>query len=71
MMLLSHFHLSLHVLLFVCLFFFFFISLYTLVSYLLYAIFYFCFTLKCLDEFCIKIYHAMNSLPAKFFKSLY
>ena len=70
MMLLSHFHLSLHVLL-LLFFFFLSLSLYTLVSYLLYAIFYFCFTLKCFDEFCIKIYHAMNSLPAKFFKSLY
>ena len=40
--------------------------------------FYFCFKLKCLDKFCLKIFKntdcqsllAMNSLLAKFFKSL-
>ena len=47
MMMLLSFHLSLHVL--------FLFSLYTHVS-LLYAIFYFCFTLKCLDEFCLKCF---------------
>ena len=60
------FHLSLHML---CLFF-----LYTHVSYILYAIFYFCFTLRCLDEFCLKCFRntgcqsllAINCLPAKF-----
>ena len=40
-------HLPLHVL--------FLFSLYTHVS-LLYAIFYFCFTLRCLDEFCLKYF---------------
>ena len=42
------FHLSLHVL--------FLFSLYAHTSYLLYAIFYFCFTLRCLDEFCLKCF---------------
>ena len=46
MMLLSS-HLSLYVL--------FLLSLYTHVS-LLYVIFYFCFTLRCLDEFCLKCF---------------
>ena len=41
------FHLPLHML--------FLFSLYTRVS-LLYAIFYFCFTLRCLDEFCLKCF---------------
>ena len=40
-------HLSLHVL--------FLFSLYTHIS-LLYAIIYFCFTLRCLDEFCLKCF---------------
>ena len=52
--------------------------LYTHVSYLLYAIYYFCFTLRCRDEICLKCFRntdcqsllAMNSLLAKFFKSL-
>ena len=52
------------------------LSLYT--CFFMYAILYFCFTLRCLDEFCLKclrktgckIYHALNSLLAKFFKSL-
>ena len=48
MRLLLHFHLSLHVL--------FIFSLYTHASYLLYAIFHFCFTLRCLDEFCLKCF---------------
>ena len=63
-------HLSLHVL--------FLFSLYAHVSYYLYAIFYFCFTLRCHDEFCLKCFRntgfqsllAMNSLLTKFFKSL-
>ena len=63
-------HLSLHVL--------FLFFLYTHISYFLYAIFYFCFTQRCLDEFCLKYFRntgcqsllAINSLLAKFFKSL-
>ena len=46
--LLLQFHLSLHVL--------FLFSLYAHASYLLYAIFYFCFTLRCCDEFCLKCF---------------
>ena len=42
------FHLSLHVL--------FLFSLYTQVSYFMYAILYFYFTLRCLDEFCLKYF---------------
>ena len=64
------FHLPFHVL--------FLFSLYTHASYYLYAIYYFCFTQKCLDEFCLKCLRntgcqslfAINSLLAKFFKSL-
>ena len=64
------FYLSLHVL--------FLFSLYTHVSYLLYAIYYFSFTLRCLNMFCLKYFGntgcqsllAINSLLAKFFKSL-
>ena len=41
-------HLSLHVL--------FLFSLYTHASYFLCAIFYFCFTLRCCDEFCLKYF---------------
>ena len=49
------------------------------VSYLMYVIYYFCFTLRCLDEFCLKCFRnkgcqsllVINSLLAKFFKSLY
>ena len=45
----------------------------------LYAIYYFCFTQRCLDGFCLKCFKntgcqsllAINSLLAKFFKSLY
>ena len=52
--------------------------LYTHVSYMMYAILYFCFILRCLDEFCLKCFRntgcqsllAINSLLAKFFKSL-
>ena len=63
-------HLFFHVL--------FLFSFYTHVSYLLYAIYYFCFTLRCCDEFCLKCFRntdcqnllAINSLLAKFFKSL-
>ena len=44
----------------------------------LYAIYYFCFTQRCLDEFCLKCFRntgcrsllAINSFLAKFFKSL-
>ena len=69
-LLLQFFHLSLHVL--------FLFSLYAHASYILYAIFYFNFTLKCLEEFCLKCFKntscqsflVMNSLLAKFFKSL-
>ena len=54
-----------------------FLPLYTCFLYL-YAIYYFCFTLRCLDEFCLKCFNntscqsllAINSFPAKFFKSL-
>ena len=64
------FHLPLHVL---SLFY-----LYTHVSYIMYAIYYFCFILRCLDEFCLKCFRntgyqsllVINSLIAKFFKSL-
>ena len=63
-------HLPLHVL--------FLFSLYAHVSYYLYAIYYFCFTQICLDEFCLKCFRntgcqsllTINSLLAKFFKSL-
>ena len=52
--------------------------LYTHASYYLYAIYYFCFTQRCLDEFCLKCFKnigcqsllAINSLLAKIFKSL-
>ena len=40
------FHLPLHVM--------FLFSLYAHVFYFLYAIYYFCCTLRCLDEFCLK-----------------
>ena len=64
------FHLSIHVL--------FRFFLYTHVSYLLYAIYYFCFTQRCLDGFCLKCFintgcqslFAINSLLTKFFESL-
>ena len=64
------FHLLLHVL--------FLFYLYTQVSYILYAIYYLCFTLRWLDEFCLKCSRntgcqsllVMNSLLTKFFKSL-
>ena len=54
-----------------------FLSLYTCFLFL-YAINYFCFTQRCLDEFCLKWFRntgcqsllAINSLLAKFFKSL-
>ena len=54
-----------------------FISLYTCFLYL-YAIYYFCFTQRCLNEFCLKCFRntscqslfAINSLLANFFKSL-
>ena len=65
---------------------FFHLSLTCVVSFLylytcflhLYAIYYLCFTQKCLDEFCLKCFRntgwqsllAINSLLAKFFKSL-
>ena len=64
------FHLLLHVL--------FLFYLYTHVSYYLYTIYYFYFTQRCLDEFCLKCFRntgcqslfAINFLLAKFFKSL-
>ena len=64
-------HLPLHVL--------FLFSLYTHVFYILYAIYYFCLTLRCFDEFSSKYFRnigcqsllAINSLLTKFFKSLY
>ena len=54
-----------------------FLSLYTCFLHL-YAIYYFCFTQRCLDEFCLKCLKntgcqsllVINSLLAKFFKSL-
>ena len=63
-------HLSLHVL--------FLFSLYAHDSYIVYTIYYFCFTLRCRDEFCLKCFKntscqsllAINSLLAKFFKTL-
>ena len=57
----------------------FIFTLYAHASYILYAIFYFCFTLRCRDEFFFLKYFkntgcqsllAINSLLAKFFKSL-
>ena len=42
------FHLSLHVL--------FLFFLYIHVSYIMYAISYFCFTLRCRDKFCLKVF---------------
>ena len=62
----TFFHLSFHVL--------FLFSLYAHASYIMYAILHFCFTLRCLDEFCLKYYRntgcqsllAINSLLAKF-----
>ena len=63
--------------------FFTYLSMYCLFSIFIHMFLcvcnlYFCFTLRCLDEFClkcfkktgVKIYHTMNSLLAKFFKSL-
>ena len=44
----TFFHLSLHVL--------FLLFFYAHASYYLYAIFYFCFTLRCCDEFCLKFF---------------
>ena len=63
-------HLSLHVL--------FLFFLYTHVSCYLYVIYYFCFTQRFHDEFCLKCFRntgcqnllAINSLLANFFKSL-
>ena len=56
----------------------FLFSFHTHASYYLYAIYYFYFTQRCLDEFCLKCFRntgcqsllAINSLLAKFFKSL-
>ena len=64
------FHLHLHVL--------FLFSLYAYASYYLYTIYYFYFTQRCLDEFCLKCFRntscqsllAINFILAKFFKSL-
>ena len=69
-LLLQFFHLSLHVL--------FLFFLYTHVYYIMYAIYYLCFPLRCLDEFCLKCFTntgcqsllAINFLLAKFFKCL-
>ena len=69
-LLLQFFHLTLYVL--------FLFSLYAHASYILYAIFYFCFTLRHRDEFCLKCFKNtgcqslldINSLLAKLFKSL-
>ena len=66
----TFFYLSLHVL--------FLFSLYAHASYIMYAILYFCFTLRCFNEFCLKCFRntgcqsllVTNSLPVKFFKSL-
>ena len=53
----TFFYLSLHVL--------FLFSLYAHASYILYAIFYFYFTLRCCDEFCLKCFRntSCQSLP--------
>ena len=64
------FHLPLHVL--------FLFSIYAHVSYYLYTIYYFYFTPRCLNEFCLRCFKntgcqsllAINSLHIKFFKSL-
>ena len=56
----------------------FLFSLYAYASYYLYAIYYFCFTQRCIDQFCLKCFRntgypsllVINSLLAKFFKSL-
>ena len=56
----------------------FLFSLYAHASYYLYAIYYFCFIQRCINEFCLKCFRntgcqsllAINSLLAKFFKSL-
>ena len=69
-LLLQFFHLSLHML--------FIFSLYAHDSYIVYAIYYFCFTLRYRDEFCLKCFRntscksllAINSLLAKIFKTL-
>ena len=63
-------HLPFHVL--------FLFYIYTNASYYLYAIYYLCFIQRCFDEFCLKCFRntgcqtllAINSLLAKFFKSL-
>ena len=62
----TFFHLSLHVL--------FLFSLYAHDSYISYAIYYFCFTLRCHEEFCLKCFRntgcqsllAINSLLQSF-----
>ena len=64
------FHIPFHVL--------FLFYLYTHASYYLYTIYYFRFTQRCFDKFCLKCFKntgcqsllAINSLLAKFFKSL-
>ena len=71
-------HLSFHMLFLLSFHMLFLFSLYAHASYILYAIFYFYFTLRCLDEFCLKCFRnigcqsllVINSLLAKFFKSL-
>ena len=47
-LLLQFFHVSLHVL--------FLFSLYAHASYILFAVFYFSFTLRCCDEFCLNCF---------------
>ena len=57
----------------------FFFSLYAHASYYVYAIYYFCFTQRYLNEFCLKCFRnigcqsllGINPLLVKFFKSLY
>ena len=56
----------------------FLFSLYAHASYYVYGIYYFCFIQRCLDDFCLKCFRntgcqsllAINSLLAKFCKSL-
>ena len=54
------FHLSFHVL--------FLFSLYAHISYLMYAILYFCFPLRCLDEFLFKVFQKYNLSKSSYHK---
>ena len=56
----TFFHLLLHVL--------FCFSLYEHASYFLFAIFYFCFTLKCHDEFCLKCFRNTGCQSLSYYK---